>query len=144
MRIVCILLFSIMTKACIQYSGVSGTDFPDFRNQVSLTSGSGSLDCGQVESNGSQLEVNSCVAESFVNKISFFAIYKEQGVDSFIATGIAYVSNSNTLYFMIFDSDPSGGGRSDNGRIDQTECKGAVFQGSVDVNYFEMFSCQQG
>jgi len=132
------LLCFVVLSSCGE--GVSGIEFNDFLNRVISTAGDGAVDCGQVEVGSSQLEANMCVVDSFTNKSPFRAIYLVQGIDSSVATAIA-AGEDNKVYYLYFDSDPSGGARLNNGRISQIECLDAEYQGSVDVDCSELFSC---
>lgn len=136
-----IFLISLATLiSCGEPDNNSGIDFNDFRNAVKSTAGNDAIDCGQVEISSSQLSANTCAADSFLKQAPFFAIYKLRGIDSSFASGIA-VGKDNIVYFLFFDSDPSGGGKKNNGYISKTECKNAEYLGNADVNYYDLFSC---
>ncbi len=135
-----IVLFTLSSCGAKEYK--SGIDFDDFRNKVKNTAGINAIDCGQVEISSNQLTTNTCVAESFLRQSPFFGIYKGQGTDSSVATGIAFGVDYK-VHFLYFDSDPSGGGKKDNGKISQSECLNAKLGGSVDVDYYDLFSCDQ-
>jgi len=134
------LILLIALSSCGFYLNVNGNNFEAFVNTVKTTAGNDAKDCGLVEIYASQLNANTCVANAFSQQIPFYAIYKLQGIDSSLATAIVS-GTDHILYFIFFDSDPSGGGNMNNGKITTTECKNAKYLGKPNVPYSDLFSC---
>jgi len=121
----------------------SGLDMDDFINSVENALGDEALNCGVVEIGESQVETNYCVAEAYANQTPFYAIYKLLGTDSQGATAIVYEADE-TLTFWNFDSDPGGGGSSNNGKITQNECVTPMLYDLSNFgyeNYYNLFWC---
>lgn len=136
-----ILILLLLLSGCEVSENKSGITMNDFVNTVKSSTGENAIDCGQVEINENQFDTNACMAEAFTNNSQFYAIYMLQGTDSLGAVGLAY-GVDEALFFWNFDSDPTGGGSIDNGKITKAECLNAVFSGNLDSEYYNVFSCQ--
>ena len=136
-----ILVLLLLLSGCEGTENKSGITMNDFINTVKSSTGENSIDCGQVEINENQFDTNNCMAEAFTNKSQFYAIYMLQGTDSLGAVGLAYAVDES-LFFWYFDSDPTGGGSINNGKITKKECLNAIFSGNLNLDYYDVFSCQ--
>ena len=96
-------------------SGESGVTFADFRNAVEARAGTDAIECS------SQIDPNQCIADAFDRATAAFSVFTGQGIDSQTGNGVA-ITNTSRVFFLDFDSDPSGGGSSSNGRISTREC----------------------
>jgi len=103
-------------------SGESGISFDDFRNAVAARAGSGAVECSNTDNS------NQCIADSFQAVVPAFSVFESQGIDSQGGNGIAITSDSR-VFFLNFDSDPSGGGSLNNGSISTRECINPVLSG---------------
>ncbi len=65
--------------------------------------GDGAVDCGHVLLHGSSEKANSCARKAVRNKTPFYISYELQGIDSWVAAGLARDSRGN-LYELQFDS----------------------------------------
>jgi len=118
-----------------------GETFEDFRDQVRGAAGRDADACGDVELNGSELEADTCLAQAFTNGTGAWPTVMQQGLDSFVASGT--VVRDGRVIFYGFDSDPSGGGARNNGRISTTECVGPSLSGVVGDPQTGAFQCQE-
>ena len=108
-----IFVASLLVYGCS--TGNSGIGLNDFENAVSTQAGRDAIDCGALA------DPNLCISEGFNNSTAAFVVNIGQGTDSLVASGVAVKSNAR-VFFMSFDSDPSGGGSLNNGRITTSEC----------------------
>lgn len=95
--------------------GVSGVDFEDFRNSVAKRAGPNAIECSALS------DPNQCIANSFQSATPAYTVYESYGIDSRLGSGLALTKDSK-VFFMKFDSDPSGAGRPNNGLISTREC----------------------
>ena len=119
-----VILISLLVAACSSSDGDgggSGITFADFQTEVKLAAGAGAADCGHVALGADRSEANCCVATNFVQFLPFSATFDEQGIDSRVARGLVRDASGVTTLFA-FDSDPTGGNRQDNGRINSVTC----------------------
>jgi hypothetical protein len=116
-----VILNSLLVAACSSSDGGSGITFADFQTEVKLAAGAGAADCGHVALGADRSEANCCVATNFVQFLPFSATFDEQGIDSRVARGLVLDASGVTTLFA-FDSDPTGGNRQDNGRINSVTC----------------------
>lgn len=70
--------------------------------------GRGAQNCGRVEVKQSRLPATACALRVFQHHKPFYVIYDEMGVDSFIATGMAW-NPENEPYIVEYDSMGIGG-----------------------------------
>jgi hypothetical protein len=103
----------------------TGIDSAAFDAFIKSLAEPGSSNCGTVAAGASRNTVDQCVSIRFTSADPFYVRYNLQGVDSSLAQAIVY-NPSGTSYFLTFDSDPSGGGASNNGTIEQTSCTDVV------------------
>jgi len=96
-------------------TGDSGIDFGDFRSAVASRAGNGAIECSSTD------DSNQCISDSFQSAMPAYTVFEAQGVDSQGGNGIA-ITSSSRVFFLNFDSDPSGGGSLNNGRITTREC----------------------
>jgi len=101
--------------------------------------GAGATDCGAVEIDGDATLVDGCTVDAFNAGEAFFAVYTLQGIDSAVETGLA--SDGTTVFYLGFDSDPSGGGRDDAAIINQSSCTNPIVQAG-DAGH-DVLSCEQ-
>ena len=142
MRIPFKVIFVIfLLSSCTPNIEVSGIDFNDYYYNVASSAGFSSMNCGVIQKSENQFTINTCVVESFMNKISFYAIYRFTGYDSFGANGISYDSINNMLHLSLFFSSPGGSGLTNNGAIYNDLCINAAFSGTVDTDYKNLFLC---
>jgi hypothetical protein len=83
----------------------------DLTGGLEEQAGPGATDCGRVALGSDPRAVDDCVVAAFTSGQAFFARYERQGKDSKVAFGIAG-TNLKRITFLLWDSDPSGGGDS--------------------------------
>jgi len=97
-------------------SGDSRINFEDFRSAVASRAGNGAIECSSTDN------PNQCIADSFQTVVPAYSVFEATGgIDSQGGSGIALTASSR-VFFLDFDSDPSGGGSLNNGRITTREC----------------------
>ena len=74
---------------------------PTFIYETIRLAGAGAEDCGEVAIGEAVNEINACVTNAFNLYQAFYAIYRRQGIDSNVATGFAY--DSQSLFIVEFD-----------------------------------------
>ena len=107
----------------------SDITFEDFRQTVSAAAGPDAEGCGELVVGDSEVDLDSCLARAYTNDADAWGIVQRQGTDSLVASGTAVLQGAVTFYG--FDSDPSGAGAENNGRISVTECVGPSLTGVV-------------
>lgn len=103
-------------------TGDSGINFEDFRNAVAVRAGTGAIECSSTDN------PNQCIEDSFQMAVPAYSVFESDGIDSQGGSGVALTSTSR-VFFLHFDSDPSGGGSLNNGRITTRECVNPVLSG---------------
>ena len=111
-----------LLTACSFGGGFGGLFFEDFEDEVSMAAGPGATDCGHVRLGDDRSTANCCVASNFERSLPFRVTFEEQGIDSFVARGLAFESSGRMTEF-VFDSYAGGGGRTDIGIIDSRICR---------------------
>ena len=101
-------------------------DVDDYLGYLEALAGDGARDCAAEASAG----VTGCEADAFAAGTPFLAAYEQQGIDSIVWSGKA-VTADGRLFVVGFDSDPGGGGRPDNGKIDGFACARAEADGAT-------------
>jgi hypothetical protein len=100
----------------------------DIAEGLEEQAGSGATDCGQVAVGGDPSAVDACAIAAFMSSRAFYARYERQGTDSKVIFGVAG-TNLRRVTFLLWDSDPSGGGdrgavitgtRCEDPRVDQS------------------------
>lgn len=142
------IFFVITALACFPGCGGDHTHdrtptaqgLSQFASKVQEAAGAGATNCGIVEAGKPELTANTCVADSFSNAQSFFAVYHRQGIDSTVAQGISGDSSGRILRWQ-YDSNPSGGVPGSPASTKSTECTNAALTGSVDGGLEDIFSC---
>lgn len=114
----------------------------DFSAEVKGSVSQNAINCGVVVIGESDLDVNTCAAESFSNMEEFYAIYHLQGFDSSVGAAITR-ENDGAIYVWSFDSSPSGGVPLSNSHIDREKCIDPELSGTVDSGYREIFLCAE-
>lgn len=137
MRHVVPILIIFLVASCSDSE--SNVSFDDFLSQVRATAGDGARDCGSSDAS-LNTELNTCVLESFSNNINAFALYKLDGIDSAVYESIV-IDSENSVYHLTYDSDPTGGGSSNNGSIFVFECMDPIPNGMVELPAAELFAC---
>ena len=131
-----VLLISILCTSCV------AANRDDYYAKLNSISGLNAVNCGEIQAltidKQPLIQTNTCVSDSYINNLSFHATYIYQGHDTYTLHGFAYNKNNNTLYFVEFNR---GFNMVATSKLTVEECKGAVFQGSVDVDYHALFSC---
>jgi hypothetical protein len=74
-----------------------------FEQQVIDSAGTQAIDCGKVDINESPFTVNTCVSDSFILNIPFYAFYIVQGIDSTLAYAVS-MSSSSVVESWSYDS----------------------------------------
>jgi hypothetical protein len=77
--------------------------------------------CGKVDIGDSPFVVNTCVSDSFIINIPFYAVYIQQGIDSSVASAFT-MNTSGVVEYWSYDSDISGGSNSES-RVTATVCE---------------------
>ena len=122
--------------------GNSDATFEDFRDQVRDAAGPDAEACGELETDASEIDANSCLARAFTNGTGAWSTVRRQGTDSTVVSGTAVRDGSVTFYG--FDSDPGGSAAEDNGRISTTECVGPSLSGVIgDSQTTPTFECEE-
>lgn len=116
-----LLLSLILLTGCSSNKGVSGISIGDYANELNEVAGTNAIDCGWVELGEKRLVVDTCVELNLRNKKPFYATYDRQGIDSRLSSGIAF-NKEGEVYSLIYDSNPSGGFSSNDGRIVKNVC----------------------
>ncbi|TVZ40928.1 hypothetical protein P886_0263 [Alteromonadaceae bacterium 2753L.S.0a.02] len=129
---------SVLLIAC----GGSGSDdhkvtFEDFTNTVKSQVGDTAIDCGTLPWGESQLEANTCMAESFNNDQQFYAFFEILSYDS-TRYGSPVLTQSGELKIYYFDS-----GTISSGSISNRTCLNAEFSGNVDTSWEVVFLCDE-
>ena len=115
----------------------SGTTLNDFQDRLQNDAGSEAVACGTLAILDSRLDANICLTQAFSNATSAYALFLEQGIDSQVAQGT--VTQNGNVTFYSFDSDPTGGGATDNGKITSSPCEQPQLSGTVDDQ--TIFNC---
>lgn len=137
-KIMCFTFF-IATLAGCEENANNKVTYAQFQNRVADSVSSEAIDCGNVGVGEDQIITNSCVAESYINGLEFYATYQLQGFDSVVGRGISG-DGKGAVYIWGYDSDPSGGGGAAS-RVSQTECVEPRLSGVLDNGYSEIFVC---
>lgn len=116
------ILLAASAAVAVSCNDSGGTTFDDFRFAVRSEAGRNATDCGIVAIGGDRSEANCCILSHYSQALPAFAVYRFQGTDSFVASAVA-VDGQRSVTNFGFDSDPNGGGRSDNGRITSRACR---------------------
>ena len=111
-----------------------------FESRVSNVAGLDSVNCGPVEIGQSSESTTLCVSEAFVNGVSFYAVYMQQGTDSTVALAVSMNSNGK-MEFWLYDSSTSGGGNSGPSLISSSVCHEPMFTGQLQGNHYHAFEC---
>ncbi len=99
--------------ACLVFlSACSDDDECNLGDDLRSRAGKGATNCGHVALGADPNVVDACVTEAFENDQPFYAEYEAQGTDSDVVRGIAR-NAEGTVTFLLWDSDPSGGGGHD-------------------------------
>jgi len=110
-------------------------DFDEFVSSVSTTLEDEAINCGVVDIDSESAEVNTCVADQFLNNNSFVAFYEIMGIDSQVGRAISGDS-SGVISFWTFDS------LREDDAVQRNQCMGPEFTGSVDGGYDQVFRCE--
>lgn len=138
--IVCFGLAACGSGNSTRSDEVVSKTFDDFKNEVKQSSGEGAMNCGVVKVSDSQVETNTCVAASFVNKKAFYAVYELQGIDSSVGAAWSGLSNGEVSRWS-FDSYPAGVAPAKSSSITKTPCVNPTLSGSLDTGYLDIFAC---
>lgn len=115
--------------------------FQDFVETVEVSVSGDAKNCGVVPAGKSDVEVNTCVIESFNHGVEFYAVYELQGFDSSVGRAITQEEN-RSLYLWSFDSNPVGGYPAESSKIEKEPCRDPEFSGSLDSGYDNLFYCK--
>lgn len=115
--------------------------FQDFVEAVEVSVSGGAKNCGVVEARENDVEVNTCVIESFNHGVEFYAVYELQGFDSSVGRAITQEEN-RSLYLWSFDSNPAGGYPAESSKVEKEPCRDPEFSGSLDSGYDNLFYCK--
>lgn len=119
---------------------VVSVSFDEFVDEVRQSTESDAVNCGLAEIGESEVTVNTCVAEAFVNDQAFYAAYELQGIDS--SVGAAWSGNgSGEILRWDYDSNPAGGVPASSSKVDSVVCIDAELSGSLDSGYADVFNC---
>lgn len=138
--IVCLPLLSACGGNDSDDEAVVTKSFEDFVAEVDESVEEGAVNCGIVEVGEPEVTTNTCVADSFVNEKSFFAVYQLQGIDSAVGAAITGDGEGNVMKWR-YDSNPSGGIPASSSLIESSICINASLTGSVDGGFNDIFSC---
>lgn len=116
-----LLVSLILLTGCSSNKDLSGISITDYANELSEVAGTNATDCGWVKVGEEREVVDSCVELNLRNKKPFYATYDRQGIDSRISSGIAF-NKQGEVYSFNYDSNPSGGISSNDGRIIKSVC----------------------
>ena len=135
-----ILTSMLLLSSCVP---IDKTIFLEFKSYLSSLSGRNSIDCGFVKYNRDLIETNTCVADSFVNGLSFYATYLESGIASIShrVGGLTFDNNLNTLYVMNYQRTVSAFFTLPGIVTTELKCVAPVYQGTVDTDFRSLFSC---
>jgi hypothetical protein len=92
--------------------------------------GEQAINCSKVGIGDSPLVVNSCVSDSFIINIPFYAVYIKQGIDSNVASAFT-MNASGVVEYWSYDSDISGGSNRES-RVTAAVCENPSI--SFDLN----------
>ena len=106
-------------------SGITGLTFEAFRSQLASDAGSSAVDCGDVAIGADRSQANCCVVAAFNQSQAAIATYHEQGVDSYVVTGVLTRGGNAATYYH-FDSDVTGQGGSQNGSVTENQCSNPI------------------
>jgi len=127
----CALIGLVMAlSGCNDGDDRSGMTFEDFQGRVRTDAGRDAESCGEVSIGQSRLEADTCLARAFGNGTDAYAVFRQQGIDSTIIA--ATVVRDGEVTFYSFDSDPTGGGAPDNGRVSSRPCLEPTLSGSLE------------
>jgi len=68
------------------------------------------------------------IADSFQTAMPVYTVFETQGIDSQGGNGVTITSTSR-VFFLSFDSDPTGGGSLNTGQISTRECINPTLRG---------------
>jgi hypothetical protein len=106
-------LAASLAIACLAFlSACSDDDECNLGDEARSRAGTGAIDCGHVALGDDPKTVDDCVTEAFETDQPFYAEYEARGTDSDVVRGIAR-NAEGTVTFLLWDSDPSGGGGHD-------------------------------
>ena len=109
----------------------------EFEQKLLDSVGEQATNCGKVNIGDSPYDVNTCVSDSFIINIAFYAVYIQQGTDSQVAS--AFTMNSNgVVEYWSYDSDISGGSNSGS-RVTSTVCENPTL--TFDLNDINVIEC---
>jgi hypothetical protein len=136
-----VILMAGSSLALVAVSCASRQSFSAWADQLEKQSwelaGSNAVDCGRVPLRSEPKAATACAVAANKAGKPFRVLYDVQGIDSFVAE--AYVrSPDGTLQGLLWDSDPSGGGRRGPGVVNLMQCPSPVH---FDVNPQGRLTC---
>lgn len=121
---------------------ISSTSFTDLVDRVSKTQIQDAVECGTVAFDESQIAVNTCVYESFMNGLEARAFYQHSDVIVTSASAIA-VHTDGKLYFWNYNNVDLGQYDASQPPIFRIECSAPELTGVIANDHLNLFSCTQ-
>ena len=115
--------------------------FEGFKNEVVASIDGTYVNCGVVRLGESNLDANTCAAESFQNQTSFIAIYELQGIDSNVGSALV-VDGGPEVEKWHYDSNPCGGVPACDSKIYYESCSNPSLSGVLDGDPSDIFVCE--
>lgn len=109
----------------------------EFEQKLLDSVGEQAINCGKVNIGDSPYDVNTCVSDSFIINIAFYAVYIQQGTDSHVASAFT-MNSSDVVEYWSYDSDISGGSNSGS-RVTSTVCENPTL--TFDLNDINVIEC---
>ena len=135
------LIFLTLTVGCNKGNDPDSKfiSIEEFEQQISDSLDEQATNCGQVDIGASPFNVNTCVSDSFILNMPFYAVYIQQGIDSSVASAFT-MNSSGVVEYWSYDSDITGGSGAES-RVTATVCENpSVTPDLNDINIIECTS----
>ncbi|MGL1957451.1 MAG: hypothetical protein OCD00_09075 [Colwellia sp.] len=105
----------------------------DFEAKVIKAASINAIDCGKVGSQSS--EVNTCVSDSFIINMPFYAFYNITGIDSLVTKAVTMDQNNTVTYWWYDDKGTE--------IISQSICEKPELNPTPYSDETQVFSCEE-
>jgi len=140
-KVIIFAVFLVLTNGC-NSNGDPDSKFisiEEFEQQVLDSISEQATNCGKVDIGDSAYNVNTCVSDSFIINIPFYAIYIKQGIDSSVAIAFT-MHESGVVEYWTYDSDISGGSNRES-RVTATVCENPSITIDLDDSNVNVIEC---